>query len=68
MRALLYYKRIPFSVVGVSVFIVTSLEINSDESETAGSKGCSPRGVSAVTLKWPVNAGPTVDGRESGST
>lgn len=33
-----------------------------------GSKGVSPFGVSAVSLKCPENAGPTVDGLESGST
>lgn len=38
------------------------------ERVTAGKRGWSPFGVSAVTLKWPVKAGPTEEGRESGST
>lgn len=32
-----------------------------------GWKGCNPLGVSAVTLKCPVNGGPMFEGRVSGS-
>lgn len=32
-----------------------------------GLKGARPRGVSAVTLKWPVNGGPTEEGHVEGS-
>jgi len=29
-----------------------------------GWKGCRPRGVSAMTRKWPVNGGPILEGRD----
>ena len=34
----------------------------------AGWCACSPRGVSAVIRKWPVNGGPILEGLVSGST
>lgn len=33
-----------------------------------GARDCRPRGVSRMTRKWPVNGGPSAEGRVSGST